>query len=299
MPRPLRVGIQLPEVERDVRWPEYARMARGAEAAGFDSIWLGDHLLYRDDGGPERGPWEAWTLLAALAAITERVAIGPLVSCVGFHNPGMLAKLAANVDEISGGRLVFGVGAGWNRAEFDAFGYPYDHRVSRFEEAFAILRPLLAGDRVTFHGDYWHAQDLVLLPEPARRVPIMVGSNAPRMLSITLPHADSWNTWYDDYGNTVEGFVEINDRISDAAREAGRALGDIERSVCVAVSLPGAVNDRPYDKDIAPLEGPSDRIAEHLRLLAEAGANEAILVANPITSSTIRILGDVVGLLDR
>ena len=141
MPRPLRIGIQLPEVERDVRWPEYAAMARAAERAGFDSIWVGDHLLYRDDGRPERGPWEAWTLLAGLAAVTERVTIGPLVACAGFHAPAMLAKMAATVDEVSGGRLVLGIGAGWNRTEFDAFGLPFDHRASRFEEAFDDRAP--------------------------------------------------------------------------------------------------------------------------------------------------------------
>src|SRR5437773_9063295 len=136
--RPLRVGVQLPEVERDVRWPEYVAMARAAEAAGFDSIWVGDHLLYRGDGGPERGPWEAWTLLAALAAATERVRLGPLVACAAFHPPGLVAKMAATVDEVSGGRFVLGLGAGWNRREFEAFGIPFDRRVSRFEEAFAI-----------------------------------------------------------------------------------------------------------------------------------------------------------------
>src|SRR3954452_22008491 len=101
----LRVGIQLPEVERGGRWPEYLAMARAAEAVGFDSIWMGDHLLYRGDGRPERGPWESWTLLAALAASTERVDLGPLVACAGFHPPGLLAKMAATVSEISGGRF--------------------------------------------------------------------------------------------------------------------------------------------------------------------------------------------------
>src|SRR5919106_6729540 len=142
----MRVGIQLPEVEREVRWPEYLAMARAAEEVGFDSIWLGDHLLYRDDDlGRERGPWDAWTLLAALAAVTERVQLGPLVACTAFHPPGVLAKAAATVDEISEGRLVLGLGAGWNETEFRAFGIPFDRRVSRFEEAFGIIRRLLAG----------------------------------------------------------------------------------------------------------------------------------------------------------
>ena len=142
---PRRIGIQLPEVERDVPWPEYLAMARAAEEAGFDSIWLGDHLLYRDEGEPERGPWEVWTLLGALAAVTERVELGPLVACTAFHPPGLIARMAAALAEVSGGRFVLGLGAGWNADEFRAFGIPFDHRVSRFEESFTIIRRLLAG----------------------------------------------------------------------------------------------------------------------------------------------------------
>src|SRR5919109_4713960 len=155
----LRVGVQLPEVERVVRWPEYLAMARAAEECGFDSIWLGDHLLYRGDGRLERGPWEAWTLLAALAAATERVRLGPLVACAGFHPPGLIAKMAASVDEVSGGRFVLGLGAGWNEEEFRAFGLPFDRRVARFEEAFEIIRRLLAGERVTFAGRFNELDD--------------------------------------------------------------------------------------------------------------------------------------------
>ncbi len=150
--RPLRVGVQLPEVEREVRWPEYEAMALAAERVGFDSVWVGDHLLYRDDGRPERGPWEVWTMLAAIAASTERVELGPLVACAGFHAPAMLAKQAATVDEVTGGRLVLALGAGWNEVEFRAFGFPFDHRASRFEESFDVVRRLLAGERVTMHG---------------------------------------------------------------------------------------------------------------------------------------------------
>jgi alkanesulfonate monooxygenase SsuD/methylene tetrahydromethanopterin reductase-like flavin-dependent oxidoreductase (luciferase family) len=176
-----RIGIQLPEVERQVAWPEYLAMARAAEAAGFDSIWIGDHLLYRGDGEAERAPWEAWTLLAALAAATERVDLGPLVACAAFHPPGLIAKMAATVTEISGGRFVLALGAGWNEPEFRAFGLPFDHRVSRFEESFAIIRRLLAGERVTTRGRYWEANDAVLLPRPTKRPRLMIGSNGPRM----------------------------------------------------------------------------------------------------------------------
>jgi probable F420-dependent oxidoreductase len=287
----LRIGIQLPEVEREVRFGEYAAMARAAEKAGFDSIWIGDHLLYRDDGRAERGPWEAWTLLSALAAVTERVELGPLVACAAFHPPGLIAKMAATVDEVSGGRFVLGLGAGWNEEEYRAFGIPFDHRVSRFEESFAIVRGLLAGERVTVGGRYWQADDVVLLPPPARRPRLMVGSSGPRMLSITLPHVDAWNAWYDDYGNNAEGFAELNARITAAARDVGRDPGDIERSACVFVMLDRSVQERPVTPDAPPLEGSPDQMAARLRELEDAGADEVILVVNPINERSIRELG--------
>jgi probable F420-dependent oxidoreductase len=272
-------------------------MARAAEAAGFDSIWVGDHLLYRENGGPERGPWEAWTLLAALAAATERVELGPLVACAAFHPPGLLAKMAATVAEISGGRFVLGLGAGWNEDEFRAFGLPYDHRVSRFEESFTIVRGLLAGERVTLHGRHWQAEDAVLLPRPAARPRLMIGSNGPRMLAATLPHVDAWNTWYEDYGNSPEGFAKLNERIGAAARDAGRDPGEIDRSACVLVALAGARGGRSTTPDARPLEGSPEQIGEALRELAHAGANEAILVVDPITEHSIHALAEVVALL--
>jgi alkanesulfonate monooxygenase SsuD/methylene tetrahydromethanopterin reductase-like flavin-dependent oxidoreductase (luciferase family) len=220
--RPIRIGVQLPEVERDVRWPEYVAMARAAEEVGFDSIWIGDHLLYRGDGRPERAPWDAWTLLAGLAAATERVALGPLVACTAFRRPGLLARTAAAVDELSGGRLVVALGAGWNETEFRAFGIPFDHRVSRFAEAFEIVRRLLAGERVTFVGTYETVEDAVLLPTPSRRPPLMVGAMGGRMLAVALPHVDAWNIWYEWYGNTAEGLAATNRTVDEAARRAGR-----------------------------------------------------------------------------
>jgi probable F420-dependent oxidoreductase len=292
----MRVGIQLPEVEREVRWPEYLAMARAAEAAGFESIWLGDHLLYRDDDRPERGPWEAWTLLSALAAATERVRLGPLVACAGFHPPGLLAKMAATIDEVSGGRFVLGLGAGWNAEEFRAFGIPFDHRVSRFEESFAIVRGLLAGERVTLGGRFWAAEDAVLLPRPARRVPLMIGSNGPRVLRATLPHVDAWNTWYEDFANTAEGFAALNARISQAAADAGRDPAEVERSACVLVRLGGG-GERPNNDGAPALTGPPERIAAALRELADAGADEAILVADPITERSVHELGEVIARL--
>jgi alkanesulfonate monooxygenase SsuD/methylene tetrahydromethanopterin reductase-like flavin-dependent oxidoreductase (luciferase family) len=293
----VRIGIQLPEVEREVRWPEYAAMARAAEEVGFHSIWIGDHLLYRGDGRPERGPWDAWTLLAGLAGVTERVTLGPLVACTAFQRPGILARAAAAVDELSGGRLVLGIGAGWNEPEFRAFGIPFDRRVARFEEAFEIVRRLLAGERVTFAGTYEAVDEAVLLPPPARRVPLMVGATGPRMLATTLPHVDAWNVWFDHYGNTPEGFAALNLTIDEAARRAGRDPRAIARSACVLVVLDRAAGERPIADGVAPLEGSSERIAAGLRDLAQAGADEAILVVSPITERSIRRLGETLAAL--
>jgi probable F420-dependent oxidoreductase len=274
----MRIGIQLPEVEREVRWPEYLAMAKAAEEVGFESVWIGDHLLYED---PERAPWEVWTLMSAVAAATERVRIGPLVACAGFHPPAVLAKMASTIDEISGGRFVLGLGSGWNRREFDAFGIPYDKRVSRFEEAFAIIRRLLAGERVTLDGTFHKADDVVLLPKPARRTPLMIGSNGPRMLSIALPHVDAWNTWWDDYGNTPEGLAELIERIGIPKT--------VERSACMLAQLDGMPVERTTN--VPAVE--QGRFAEHLEELREAGADEVIVVASPISERAIRTLGEL------
>jgi alkanesulfonate monooxygenase SsuD/methylene tetrahydromethanopterin reductase-like flavin-dependent oxidoreductase (luciferase family) len=295
----VRIGIQLPEVEREVRWPEYLAMAQAAEAVGFDSIWVGDHLLYRDEDGSERGPWDAWTLLAALAAGTQRVQLGPLVACTAFHPPGLIARMAATLAEVSGGRFVLGLGAGWNEEEFRAFGLPYDHRVSRFEECFTIIRRLLAGERVTLAGSHVQAEDAVLIPAPPVRPRLMIGSNGPRMLAIALPHVELWNTWYEDIGNSAEGFAALNDRISEAARLAGRDPEQIERSACVYVALDGSGGGRASKPEAPPLEGSPRRLASSLSEFAEAGADEAILVVNPITERSIRALAEVLALLGR
>ncbi|HYH28423.1 MAG TPA: LLM class flavin-dependent oxidoreductase [Actinomycetota bacterium] len=292
---PLRVGVQLPEIERIVPWQEYASIAQAAEDCGFDSVWVGDHLYYPSRyGREERGPWEAWSLLSAIAAVTGRVRLGPLVACAAFHAPAVLAKKAATVDQISGGRLDLGLGAGWNEAEFRAFGIPFEHRATRFVEAFEIIRRLLEGDRVTFEGRFHRVQDAVLLPRPDRRPPLMIGSTGERVLRAGLQHADVWNTWFDWYGNTPEGFAEKNPRISALAEEVGREPDEIERSACVLVEADPGSRERPRADGIHPVE--RSRLRSHLEELAAAGAEEAILVLDPITERSVRTVGESLSL---
>jgi probable F420-dependent oxidoreductase len=282
--------VQLPEVERSVPWPELLSMARAAEDAGFDSVWVGDHLLYDLPAGETRGPWEAWTSLAALAVATDRVEIGPLVASTSFHAPAMLAKHAATVDAISQGRLILGLGAGWNRREFDAFGFAYDRRVSRFAEALAIIAPLLREGRTTFHGEFYDIDDCVLDPRPVREggPPIMVGSNGPRMLSIALPVVDSWNVWWSIYENSVEQFAEVKAKV-DAAMPEGR---HVEATAAVLVTLAGGkgrLMGETYDAGVTTVT--PDDVCDHVRGLADAGATHVQLVLDPITAGTIDTIG--------
>ena len=279
-------------------------MARTAEGVGFDSLWLGDHLFYDLPGGVTRGPWEAWTALAAVAAATERVELGPLVASTSFHAPAMLAKQAATVDAISGGRLIVGLGAGWNEREYRAFGFPYDHRVSRFEEAFTIIRGLLRGGRVDFDGAYYRVEDCVLDPGPARPggPPLMLGSASPRMMRIGLPHVDAWNVWWSDYGNTPDGFAAVRDRVDEAAVQAGRMPGEVAATAAVLVSLPGGTGRLTGDVSGGPIravQGSPADISGHLEAMAGAGATHLQLVVDPITMGSIEMLGDVLATLDR
>jgi alkanesulfonate monooxygenase SsuD/methylene tetrahydromethanopterin reductase-like flavin-dependent oxidoreductase (luciferase family) len=291
--RGLRIGVQLPEVERHVGWPEYVAMARAAEEVGLDSVWVGDHLLYRGDGREERGPWDAWTLLAGIAAVTTRIRIGPLVACTAFATAGLLARKAAAVQAVSDGRLVLALGAGWNETEFRAFGLPFDQRASRFEEAFDVIRRLLSGERVTMAGRFERLDDAVLLPRPDRPE-LMVGSTGKRVLRATLPHVDAWNAWYAWFGNTPAGFAQQNARVSEIARDVGRDPREIRRTAAVFVDAGGGSDDRPHTAGADTIRGSAEQVAARLAEFHDAGLDEAIVVLNPITEASVRFLGEVV-----
>lgn len=302
MNRPLRVGLQLPEVERLVRWPELRAMAVLAEQAGFDSLWVGDHLLYRYPDGP-RGPWEAWTVLAALAAVTERVQLGPLVAATSFHSPQMLAKKAATIDEISAGRLVLGLGAGWNEVEYRAFGFPFDQRASRFEEAFTIIRTLLRDGCIDFEGRFYRARDCELLPRGPRPEgpPLMIGSIGERMLRIALPHVQSWNAWYAWFGNEPAQLVPLLGAVDDACPAVGRDPSEVERTVTVLVRMAGGAGREEVDgrgRLSRPLAGTANEIAAGLRQLAALGVSHVQLVVDPITLDSIDGLARVLEALE-
>jgi len=276
-------------------------MARLGEQVGFDSVWVGDHLLYRDEVNGARGPWEAWTMLAAIGAATSRIAIGPLVACTSFHNPAMLAKMAGTVDEISGGRLVLGLGAGWNETEYRAYGFSFDRRVARFAEAFTIIRTLLREGKIDFAGEFYSARDCELVPRPRPGgPPLMVGSIGERMLALTVPYIDSWNAWYSWTGNRSDGVAPLRDKVDAACMAAGRKPFDVERTVAVLVRLPGASGSREADpsEQVTPLEGSADEVTEALRGYAREGVGHVQLVIDPINQASIEALAPVLEKLD-
>ena len=266
--RPLRVGLFLTPMENQAsgtttRWRDVLAMAKRAEAVGFDSLWLPDHLIVQWgwEGSEPEGVWEGFSLLAALAAVTERVELGTLVACTGFRNPALLAKMADTIDEISGGRVVLGIGAGWHEPEFRAFGYPFDHRVSRFDEAVTIIHGLLKQGQMTFNGRYYQVRDCELRPRGPRQQgpPILIGGSGPRMLGLAARYADIWNRDFDVWNPDVTPYSEEDlrawkPRIDAACVQQGRDPATLSRTAGVLVDMP-----------IAPAVRAGTRLRDHLR----------------------------------
>lgn len=237
----MKVGLMLPQAPEDgagATWTEISAMAQRAEDGGADSVWVADHFLYRPGDGTEVGYHEAWTLVAAIAATTSRLTVGTLVTATSFRSPGMLAKVAATACDVAGGRLVLGLGCGWHEPEYRAFGYPFDHRVGRFEETLAVLLPLLRGERVTFEGRWIAADDAVLLPRPVDRPPILFAAEGERMLRLTARHADQWQTAW--FGLPDERWQKRHAAFRVACEAEARDPATIALTVGVSVESPSS-----------------------------------------------------------
>ena len=303
MTRPLKIGVQLPEVEYACTWPEYAEMAMIGEDIGLDSLWLGDHLMYRyaDPAQAPRGPFESWTTLSALAAITQRVQLGHLVASALFHTPPIIAKMAATVDQISNGRFVLGLGAGWHEPEYRGFGIPFDHRFSRFAEAYQVIRELLTTGESSLDGKFYTIEEALLFPKPVQPggPPIMIGSFGQKMLELTMPTAQWWNAWSQDYQGTFEGLAALLDRVDAVCEQVGRDPATLVKTVAPLVGMPGA-RGRLSEYGAPPvLDGTDPQVlANDLHRFAEMGIAHVQLVLDPINATTIAALQDVLDLLD-
>lgn len=290
----MKIGVVLPigEDEETEQAPPYAEvrsMALQAEAAGFDSVWLPDHLLFRLPDRPAFGVWECWSILTGLAEATERVELGTLVLCLPFRNPALLAKMAVTTDEISAGRLILGLGAGWHQPEFDAFGTPFDNRAAQFEEGIQIIAPLLREGRVDFEGRYFSAPDCELRPRGPRPEgpPVLVAARGPRMLRLTAQYADQWNAaWFARPEQYLEKYAEL----VAACDEVGRDPSTIATTVGLYVLYPEHLSE--YEREILPeslshpdkaLRGTTDEIAGGLAAFAGHGVDH--LICNPIPNT--------------
>lgn len=291
--RSMKTGLMLPISERsDGTIPSFAELrelALRAETDGLDSIWLADHLLFREDG-ETTGIHEAWTTITALAALTVRVELGTLVLAMPFRNPALLAKMAVALDEVSGGRLILGVGCGWHEPEFDAFGYPFDHRVSRFEEALAVMMPLLREGRAEVRGRYHSAADAVLAPSGPRPggIPVLIAGKQPRMLGLVAKHADAWNAaWYGRADESPE-LEERLARLDSALAEAGRDPATLDITVGIFVAFPelGGVEDAPE----RAIRGSVEEVANGLRGYADRGVKHVIAHFWPPTPEAVGLL---------
>lgn len=299
--RPLKVGVVLPDTESEMagwtaHWRDLMAMAQHAEALGLDSVWVTDHLFFELKGGGRRGLWECWSLLAGLAATTSRVEIGPLVTCTSFRNPVFLAQAAATVEEMSGGRLILGLGAGWNDAEYEAAGLPLDHRVSRFEESLAVVTALLHDGEADFQGRFVtaHRAEVRLRGPRPGGPPILIGAYGRRMLRLTAQRADFWNAWAVQDPGELAGYQA---KLDAACQEVGRDPATLARSCSILVDAPGAVGGR-RDKQPTWRLSPAD-CAMRLREYAAAGVSHVQLVLDPNTLAGIDYVAETLEYLDR
>lgn len=292
----LKLGMLLPHVETryggdTARWTDLLNMTKLAEQAGFDSIWTIDHFNVPDHG-VDRGVLECFSILAAIAAVTTRVEIGPLVACTGFRNPALTAKIAETIDEISGGRLILGLGAGWHEPEYRQMGLPFDHRVGRFEEALTIIHGLLQDGQIDFDGRYYSARECELRPRGPRpggdgpHIPILIGSSGERMLGLAATYADQWNVFFSSMNNDSASIAPLRAKVDAACNAIGRDPATMERSAAVMVGfdLPGA-RGRPDAPNI--LKGSTEEIAQGLRAFVAEGITHLQIYLDPMTERGI------------
>jgi FMNH2-dependent dimethyl sulfone monooxygenase len=268
--------------------------ALAAQAADLDSVWMFDHFFNRRDDGSVQSMYESWTILSAVASITDRILLGTMVMCASFRNPGLLAKMAATLDDVSDGRLILGIGAGWHDPEYEAFGYPTDRRGSRYEEALIIVRRLLDGERVTFSGEFNQLRDAVLAPAPSRRIPLLLAGDGPRVLRMTGRYGDAWND--NGFGLPDDRLRTVLQRLDEALEEEGRDPTTVERTIGVTVRHP----DVAVDPDDEPaFQGTTGELAAMFDAYADLGVDHLILEVGPKTVASIGWVADAIQLFRR
>ncbi|MBA2754593.1 MAG: LLM class flavin-dependent oxidoreductase [Chloroflexia bacterium] len=302
-PRRMSLGLMVPIFENSAfggtpGFGDMLQIVRTAAASGFDIVWFADHFsAVTPAGEPGRGVWECFTTMAGLAAATNDldIELGTLVACTGFRNPGALAKTAETLDEVSGGRFILGLGAGWHKPEYDMFGMPFDHRASRFEEAIAIVTDLLRTGESHRHGQYFQTHEAFNRPRGPRAVtggpPILVGTSGERMLEITARYAEAWNTvWHPD-AEAARPKVQALHRACEAV---GRDPSSIVMTAGGNIALDGYTGTRPD-----PMRGSVGEIAGRVAAFAGLGFEHFVCGLDPCTPASVAEFGATVAAIDQ
>ncbi len=263
---------------RTPRFRDMQELAQTAEQVGFDSFWLADHLQVGFPDKPVTGQWEVFTFLSGIAAVTKRIQLGPLVACTSFRQPTLLAKMADALDEISDGRFILGLGAGWHQPEYDAFGYPFDHKASRFEEALKIIVPLLRDGKVDIKGEYYEARECELIPRgpSPKGPPIWIGASKPRMLRLVATYADAWNTvWH----RQAQGVTKAYGPMVEACEEVGRDPKTLELTAGTFARILAPGEAKP--EGAKTICGEAEEVAQALTTFADAGVKHLNVIIDP------------------
>jgi alkanesulfonate monooxygenase SsuD/methylene tetrahydromethanopterin reductase-like flavin-dependent oxidoreductase (luciferase family) len=300
--RPIEIGLVLPMGDSFVdgstaRWVEIRDLAVRAEELGFDTVWTADELLWRPEDGKAQGWWEGVAMTGAIAAATSRVMVGTWVLSALHRNPGITAKAVETIDEISGGRFVLGLGSGHAGRQAHAFGLPEDHVYTRFEEAVAIIVPLLRQGRANFEGTYHAARDLEQRPVGPRpgRIPIMIGAQGPKMLRLAALNADIWS-WYVNERSDLTEFGPRLAALEAACVEVGRDPATIGKSAGIVVEPTSITGSEAVFGP--PIRGSAEEIADALRAFGAAGYTNLELVIWPPTLEAVSAMAPVLELLD-
>ena len=300
--RGFEIGLVLPTGEAFggpsvARWDNIRALALRAEELGFDVVWVSDELLWRPTGPQPQGWWEGVAMTAAVAAATSRIKVGTWILSALHRNPGITAKAVETFDEISGGRFVFGLGAGHAGPQAHAFGLPEDHVIGRFEEALEIIVPLLRQGRASFEGAFHAARDLRQWPVGPRPggIPILIGAKGPKMLRLAALHADIWS-WFVEERSDVAEFVPKLAAFEAACADVGRDPGGVRKSAGVIVE-PTAVGGSEAEFGV-PIRGSAEHIADAMRSFAAAGFTNVELLVWPPTPAALDAMAPVLELLD-
>jgi alkanesulfonate monooxygenase SsuD/methylene tetrahydromethanopterin reductase-like flavin-dependent oxidoreductase (luciferase family) len=298
--RSFEIGVVLPLNQSGAdrvtsRWSGIREMALRAEAIGFDTVWTPDELLWRPADRPTMGVWEGIAMAGAIAATTSRVKVGTWVMSALHRNAGITAKAAETLDEISGGRFVFGLGAGhaWP-GQAHAFGLPEDQIFPRFEEALQVIVPLMRAGHADFEGTWHAARDLPQAPTGPRPggIPLMIGGNGPKGQRLAARHADIWSSWAEERSDVGE-FAPRLVSLDAICAEVGRDPATIGRSAGVEVHPLEPAGQSP---DV--IAGSAEEIADAIRTFREAGYTQLEIMTTPGTMASLEALAPVLELLD-